>query len=188
MSYGKYEYCGYCRYCICDNASADIMNGKFRCDRERQWVFADARPLKNNCFWSVVSYNLSGRDEAIRQSKNYRGFYITTYIFKSLGLSDSKDLDTLYKFKNTYLEASYMGQRFLEDYEVFGPRIARMLEASDTDRIITNRIYNFYIMGVLNCINNNRLYEGLELYKAMYNNLKELYIKPMINKPCIYTI
>ena len=95
MGFGKYELCGYCRYCECENAQLN-KNGQFPCTREKIWVYADALPKKSNCFWSVKSYNLSDRDPAIKLSKKYRGFYITTAIFERLHIDNQDELAKLY--------------------------------------------------------------------------------------------
>lgn len=169
MYYSKYEYCGYCRYCICDDVRMDIMGGKFRCDRQREWVFADARPLKDNCFWQVASYNLSDRDGAIKASKSYRNFYITTAIYDYLNLSTSNELDQLYEFRHNYLDKE--GISFTKEYDIFAPRIAKYIELTKNDGLIKN-IYEFYIKGTIKYINSGLLDDAYALYKSMYDMLK----------------
>lgn len=177
MSYSKYEYCGYCRYCNCDDVSLN-KNGQYPCERERIWVYANARPKKNNCFWQVVSYNLSGRDSAIKLSKGYNGFYITTAIYKKLSI-DSDELNKLYLFRHTYLENSIIGKEFLRDYDIFAPRIAKLIEL--TDEVNARELYEFYIKGVLEYIKQDDLVNAGELYISMYERLKEKFIYPYLN-------
>lgn len=177
MSFGKYEYCGYCRYCRCDDVCLN-KNGQFPCDREKIWVYANARPKKSNCFWQVVSYNLSGRDSAIKLSKGYNGFYITTAIYKKLN-KDNEELNRLYLFRHTYLENCEIGKEFLRDYDIFAPRIGKLIEL--TDVVDARVLYEFYIKGVLNYIEQDDLVSASELYIAMYECLKEKFIYPYLN-------
>ena len=180
MGYDKYEYCGYCRYCNCDELQSN-KNGQFACKRENIWVYADARPIKNNCFWRVVSYNLVYRDPAIKFSKNYRNFYVTTAIYKRLRIENQEELDKLYLFRQTYLEKSVIGQTFLFDYDIFAPRLAKLIEL--VDEVDVTRLYKFYIKGTLKYINKGDLRSASELYAAMYEGLKEKYIfEPLRNK------
>lgn len=180
MGFGKYELCGYCRYCDCDNLQLN-KNGKFPCKRENMWVYADALPVKKNCFWQVASYNLVYRDPAIKFSKNYRNFYITTAIYKRLGIDNQKELDKLYLFRHAYLENSVIGQTFLHDYDIFAPRIAKFILLGDSADAYF--IYEFYIKGTLKYIKEDDLRSAAELYTAMYEGLKEKYIfEPYRNK------
>lgn len=184
MGYLNYEYCGYCRYCICDNARMDIMNGKFKCDREREWVFADARPLKGNCFWQVPSYNLSDRDAAISASRAYRNFYITTMIFHKLEINDTQALDTLYAFRHGFMEEN--NGEFLEDYDTFGPRIAKILSLIDKDNSRCESLFKFYLEGTLKSIYEGNLVDASELYVSMYNRLKSEFIYAPLKEKYVY--
>lgn len=187
MGYDKYEFCGYCRYCDCDDLNLS-KNGQFPCNREKMWVYADSRPVKSNCFWRVVSYNLVYRDPAIKFSKNYRNFYITTAIYDKLGLDNEYELNKLYLFRHTYLEHSENGKIFLSDYDIFAPRIAKLIALSDT--VDARSLYEFYIKGVLKYIERDELFLASELYIAMYERLKEEFIfAPLRNeKEKVYTI
>ena len=180
MGFDKYEFCGYCRYCDCEDLQSN-KNGKFPCNRERIWVYADARPIKNNCFWRVVNYNLVYRDPAIKFSKKYRDFYITTAIYDKLNINNDEELDRLYLFRHTYLEKSVIGETFLHDYDIFAPRLAKLILFNP--EIDARPLYDFYIKGVLKYIDEDDLKAAAELYAAMYENLKEKYIfEPFRNK------
>lgn len=173
MGFGKYEICGYCRYCECDNVGLN-KNGQFACTRENIWVYADALPIKSNCFWRVASYNLSDRDPSIKFSKKYRGFYITTAIYKCLQIDNEEELNKLYLFRNVYLENTETGKTFLHDYDIFAPRIAKLIALSNLNYV--KIYYEFYIKGVLGYIENDDLVSASELYIAMYERLKEQFI------------
>lgn len=182
--------CADCRYCNWDDLDNINNKGKFPCTRENCWVFPDDEPLKSNCYWERPSYQMLGQGEAFKLSKSKRGFYITTYIFNKLGLSNSKDLDRLYLFRRTYLDIKKT--KFIADYDTFGPRIAKLLECIDTDGYIAKSLYEFYILGTLKCMRENN-YEGAsELYASMYTHLRNKFIveyyKSTLNKPYIKTI
>lgn len=180
MLFVDVEFCAYCRYCICKDAKNMIRDGKFKCDRENTWVFANARPLKSNCFWERPSYQQPDYNEAFELSKKYRGFYITTAIFNMLGLSNSTDLDKLYAFRHNYLETIPSSNDFLSDYDTFGPRIAKMLELTDKTHAYAKVLYNFYLLGTLKLIEEGNLEGASELYEAMYTRLRDEFIlKPL---------
>ena len=173
MGFGKYEICEYCRYCECENVALN-KNGQFACDREKIWVYADALPIKSNCFWRVASYNLSDRDPAIKFSKKYRGFYITTAIFERLHIDNQDELAKLYLFRHVYLENTKEGKTFLHDYDIFAPRIAKLITLSDV--VNAKTYYEFYLKGVLKYICEDDLISASKLYIAMYERLKEQFI------------
>lgn len=180
MLFVDVEFCAYCRYCICKDAVNMIRDGKFKCDRENTWVFANARPLKSNCFWERPSYQLSDYDEAFELSKKYQNFYITTTIFRMLGESNSTDLDKLYAFRHNYLEVTSSSDDFLMDYDTFGPRIAKILELSDRKHTYAKLLYKYYLQGTLKFIEEGNLDGARALYEAMYMRLRDEFImKPL---------
>lgn len=185
MPRGDWKFCASCENCLAGSSESDAYSyidneGKYKCTYYNTRVFACSRPRSDRCFSPVSSWNLSDRETAYGLSM--QRFYITTAIFKKLGLGFNKDLGTLYAFRENYLESSPLTKGFLSDYDVFGPKIAKVLELSDADCSLSRGLYTFYIEGTLKLIKEDRLDEASELYEAMYQRLKEKFIMPAFKR------
>jgi len=187
MPRGDWKFCASCKNCLCGDTPADAYSfidnaGKYKCTYYGNRVYACARPKSARCYDEVASYNLADREEAYGLSKKYGRFYITTAIFKKLGMINSNELDELYSFRNTYLEAYRDNFDYLTDYDIFGPVIAKYIETFDSG-LLSRKLYEFYLKGTIDLIHKGAYYSASELYFSMYDRLKQdIIINPMKEK------
>lgn len=161
---GTDKLCGYCAYMDLDT----IKKGKFRCERDGEWRFADddvARECYKFCaiFWS----KLDAARDAIEQSRSYRraaGCYIVTAVAKMLGLPENcEEAEVLKKFRLEVMTNESKYKADIMRYDILGPILADSI-LKDGDITLAMDLYKIYIQGAVSYIKKGDYDAAVELY------------------------
>ena len=106
---------------------------------------------------------------------NHR-WYVVTAIFNKLGLNDDYEcISTLHNFRNNILSKDARYDSILAEYDIVGPKIAKLLEEDSESEIICKRLLQTYLVRVLDLIRDKKYDDALNLYIEMVSFLKVIY-------------
>ena len=105
-------------------------------------------------------------------------FYIVTVICKIITHLYGSDLtmgEKLSKIRSEYLEKSPEYRSTLEDYDLFGPEIAAIIDEQEDKNKIAQFLTNNYLIPAVRCINDDNYEEATRIYFRMVDMLKTEY-------------
>lgn len=176
--------CGECRYLIVNRKK----DGMCWCEDLKKWMNADSEEA-DDCrrFFSRPWGTESIGKEAIKEAKAYRrehrpyrsigfDFYITTAIFRLLGLSlESEQYKKLVSFRHNYLQKHPEYRDMLLRYDTIGPVLASAMENDENAQQLAIDLYKIYIIGSISYIDDGDLEKAFILYNEMVECLARQY-------------
>ena len=106
---------------------------------------------------------------------NHR-WYVVTAIFNKLGLTDNYECTSLlHNFRNNILANDPKYEVVLAEYDVIGPKIAKLLTEDENSVELCKRLLQFYLTRVLDYIKEEEYDKALAIYEEMVNLLKVFY-------------
>lgn len=155
--------CAYCAYLdLCT-----MKDGRFRCERDGEWYFADRDARSLSCWCEIFWSKLDATREAVRKSREYRdkfGCYITTAVCKMLRMPDNcRELRVLKDFRVTVMHENGKYREQLMRYDIFGPLLAKsLLYSGDIDMAM--EIFNIYIKPSADLVEAGNYEGAIDLY------------------------
>ncbi len=103
------------------------------------------------------------------------GCFITTAVVKGAGLPDNAhELETLRKFRDSYLKKTQWGRELVEEYYRIAPSIVKAIEKDpDKEKVYKNLLKE--IREIVRDIEENKYSQAVQKYKSMVLKLKEKY-------------
>lgn len=99
--------------------------------------------------------------------------FITTAVCTYMGLGDDcKELETLRKFRDTYMKENHAEE--ITQYYAEAPAIVDILNSRENRAYIWKVFYDNYISIAVNAINNEDYYFAYRIYRALFNEAKYL--------------
>ena len=161
--------CAYCRYLRPD----DERNGKFYCEKKKEYVAANARICSMAA--EVMGRSQTEKNRLSRISKDH-GYYVVTAITKILGLPENNEYMCAFMYlRDTILPSKEEYQEFLDDYEVDGPALATLLESDENAQEYAEYLRLSYLNGLVSLFCQDRVSDAIDLYTSMLDAIKERY-------------
>lgn len=105
--------------------------------------------------------------------KNAKGCFITTAVILSLGKPDDCDeLQTIRKFRDTWLRLQPDGEKWIYEYKMIAPLIVKGIDSREDSRSIYSELYKNYIQPCVELIRNGYFHACFGVYKEMVNSLR----------------
>ena len=105
------------------------------------------------------------------------GCFITTACIYSLNCADDcLILNTLRKFRDTYMKNKDNGDAEINDYYKYAPVIVKKIDASPNKSLIYKELFDKYIKPCFELINKKCYKMAYLLYSEMYSDLKTKYL------------
>lgn len=106
------------------------------------------------------------------------GCYLTTACTKSKGLPDDcYELETLRRFRDTYMAFKPEGKTDIAEYYKFAPLIVEAIDNRSDSTEIWNRVYEEMILPCVRLIECEKSEEAYDKYKQFSLLLRDLYLK-----------
>lgn len=160
--------CKTCSECTFLNLDKED-NGKFRCDRDYSYHYANASACGNECW--AYSRDESLAKDAINRSLSYQnssGCYLTTITCEILGLDDNNEyLQTLRRFRKEKLQKDNKYKEILVQYDIVGPIIAKKLKEDKYSDNIAINLLNLGISKTCDFIKQGNDLEAIRVYTTM---------------------
>lgn len=103
--------------------------------------------------------------------------YITTAVCKSLGRPDDcYELNTLRKYRDTYLLATEEGRRMVDEYYNIAPTIVKRIDREENAASIYQNIWNTYLSPCIQFIEKGENEKCRDLYADMVRKLEAQYL------------
>lgn len=132
--------------------TSDKKWGEYYCQRNHYYVRADSPSCSH-----IDNKNGSSS-----------GCYLTTAMCNILGFEDDCTiLNTLRNFRDDYMTNDDECKPLLEDYDTFGPEIAYRLDQYIEKELVADVMLQMYINPAVECINNDKYDDAVEIYKEM---------------------
>ena len=111
-----------------------------------------------------------------KESSSYSACYLTTAMCKVLGKEDDcEELETLRKYRDTYMRQDERFDPVLEDYDKIGPIISEKIISDPRKEDIASIMKYYYIDRAIDHINNGENMEAYNIYLDMTLDLMENY-------------
>lgn len=161
--------CACCRYLI-DN---DMKDGKFYCEKKREYVSARARI----CGMAAEKMGRPDCDKnTLRAYSKSHGYYVVTAITEILGLpEDNEYMETFVYLRDTVLPCMEDYQGFIDDYETDGPVLADLLRYDEDGEGYAEYLVDVYLAEFVRLISGNSIDEAVATYSSMLDAIKERY-------------
>lgn len=149
----------------------DFRNSDYYCTKKSDYVNSD-------CYYKYCR-NWDYRDCPIYKNESSSGgCYISSACVYALGCDDDcYELNLLRNFRDKYLSKQKSGQSEIAEYYRCAPEIVRKINKLEEKGKIYVEIYNKYIKKCISNIENKKYSDAHSLYKTMYYELKDKYIK-----------
>ena len=118
-----------------------------------------------------------GKDyDDLEKRAKYCRWHIVTAIFRKLGLKDDYEcIALLHGFREDYLEKNDKYRKFLNAYDIEGPKLAELiLKDKDSEELCRNIVQNV-LVHILDCIRKGDNEKAFEYYIQMLSILKQRY-------------
>lgn len=130
-------------------------------------------------FCRAYSRNENTISNAIEYSNNHTNSslcYLTTMICNILKMNDKNIyLETIRNFRDNVLKNDEQYKQLLVEYDIIGPKIASALDNDPLKDKIAQMYFNYYIIPIINLIQNNKYKEAVNKYVDMTAKLKSFY-------------
>ena len=111
-------------------------------------------------------------------SSSGSGCYLTTACTKAMGLSDDcYELETLRRYRDTYLKSAPGGQCDICEYYEIAPQIVRKINEKPNSLTIWQRVYEELIVPCVKLIETGKNEEAREQYTSYTKSLKMTYLQ-----------
>lgn len=172
-----------CSECTYLKINGECNNGKFWCEKDLEWHYAN----EAECYRFCKAYSRSDSVARSYYEKSERaqssgGCYLTTITCEILGLPDNNMyLQTLRDFRKETLQKEEKYKELLVEYDIVGPIIANKLKQEKESVIIANNLLRMGIAKTVYHILNEEKIEAIKAYTDMTKLLIQAYdinIKP----------
>lgn len=161
--------CSYCRSLRPD----DEKNGKFYCEKKREYVSARARLCS-------MAAEVMGRPncdkERLRKISKEHGYYVVTAITEILELpEDNEYMETFIYLRDTVMPRMKEYQGFIDDYETDAPHLADLLRYDEDREGYAEYLMEVYLSEFVRLISESSIDEAIATYSSMLDAIKERY-------------
>lgn len=105
------------------------------------------------------------------------GCFITTACVYSLNCTDDcLILNTLRRFRDTYMQNKPNGKEEIKDYYKYAPTIVKKIDSTPNKSLIYKNLFEQYIKRCFDLINTGKYESAYHLYSKMYSDLKNKYL------------
>ena len=103
-------------------------------------------------------------------------WYVVTLICERLGLScEQQAINDLFRFRLEVLEASPKYQEFLDEYDMAGPFLAKLLNMDDASLSKCRELFKLYLSKVICLIISKEYDDALSAYIEMLKKIENTY-------------
>jgi hypothetical protein len=103
--------------------------------------------------------------------------FLTTACTISKGLPDDcMELTTLRRYRDSFLSATSEGASLVGEYYDMGPRIVKAINSRSNKTAIYDELYQSLVLPSIKLINEERLADARDYYKAYVENLEEIFL------------
>ena len=170
---GFKNFCAACTY-LGEEADSE---GKYYC--EKKYERHHASDPKCDRFCEAYKRSDGARKNMYENSQNNlnsKPCYLTTIMCKLIGYEDNNYyLNTLRKFRDTFMKTNSEYQQLLAIYDIIGPQVSQKLESDPNGKEIANTFFNKYISNATMAIEANKNQSAINIYVAMTHALAEKY-------------
>ena len=168
------NYCAACTYL----GEKTDYTGKYYCEKKGDYYYATDPKCSRFC--EAYSRRNSARENMYDNSEshlnNSKRCYLTTIMCKLIGYEDNNYyLNTLRKFRDTFMKTNSEYQQLLAIYDIIGPQVSQKLESDPNGKEIANTFFNKYISNATMAIEANKNQSAINIYVAMTHALAEKY-------------
>lgn len=101
--------------------------------------------------------------------------FITTACVKYNNHADNDEvLNTLRKFRDSYMRNSAELAKLVDQYYLTAPTIVQKLDSRADAEAVYNKLYSLYILPAVECIKQNKNIEALSFYTKLYSEAKTI--------------
>ena len=120
--------------------------------------------------------NYDYSDCPIYKGDSYGGCYLTSACIYAKGLSDDcYELETLRRFRDTWLKNFKKGKDVIKQYYEIAPKIVSAINETKNSKLVYDMLYEKMVKPCVTFIEQEKYQEALELYQRMTLQLEKEY-------------